>query len=62
MTSSFILPAMNSSSASRCSIGLAGIIQRGEDYSRKQKVGKCVFLCPPPKKVQGLLKMNSPAP
>lgn len=37
MTSSLILSAMNTSVANRCSIGPAGMIHRGEDYSKKQK-------------------------
>lgn len=61
ITSSFILHAMNSSVASRCSLGLPGVIQRGEDYSRKQKVGKCLFLCQK-KKSSVTFEMNSPAP
>lgn len=45
MTSSFILHVMTTFVASRCSIGLARMIQSGEDYPRKEKVGKCVLLC-----------------
>lgn len=37
MTASFILHAMNTSVANRCSIGLAGMIHGGDDYPRKQK-------------------------
>lgn len=66
MTSSFILLAMNSSVASRCSVGLAGVIQSGENYSRKYTVGKCVFVGQKKekrkKKFSDFLKMNFPAP